>query len=95
MNWAVFFKMKLKGKSQETEAIPFALSEERGSHQSSDSARAEERAHAESASEVYRGEERSRPSVWVILLCIALITLILTIIFGYFALGPGDTLKYY
>jgi len=42
---------------------------------------------------IHPDEKRSGQFTWIILLALALIALILTIVFGYLAFGPNDTLS--
>jgi hypothetical protein len=42
---------------------------------------------------IYTGGERGGRPLWIILLLLAVVALILTAIFGHYALGPSDTIK--
>ena len=52
-----------------------------------------ERLRPRNAPVVNSEAKRSRSFLWVILLLLALVALILTAVFGHYALGPSDTIK--
>ncbi len=47
----------------------------------------------EAAPVVHSEEKRGRRFLWLILLLLALVALVLTAVFGHYALGPRDTIK--
>jgi hypothetical protein len=51
------------------------------------------RVRPEAVPVIHPEEKRSRRLHWLILLILAVVALILTAIFGYYALGPSDTIK--
>jgi hypothetical protein len=52
-----------------------------------------ERLRPEAVPVAHSREKGSRHFIWLILLFLALVALVLTAIFGYYALGPKDTIK--